>query len=491
MIDNVDILQFSNKGKHSIKNTKKDNNGSRNKEEENTSSEKTQENIISNEEEPKEEVLFPDKVMNIMFLGLGASSLITIKIPYYISFIGTFICILIIGIANTWSYYMLYIIYEKKKDNNNNEINNYNIWSNVFKNKNIEKIKEIILFIILSLYSIGEIIIHQILIYRSIGGIINILGGYDFIVKFLSESFFVELTSKCIINIGISLFVVFPSYLFYFKNNEKLSNISSIIGVFIIFFIVLTNILQLPFYLTDFLNKEKDNNYINYYHIEKGFSIFSISQSIGLLFFCFSGHNGLVQVMNIVYEENKENQEKRIQTYKSLFKYSNFLNSLIYFFISICGYLSTPNDDIDLITEKRRFWSKDIIMTITRILLIPLSINKIQFNLYNFIERVFSFFNKEINIKFNYVIIFTIVFVTLIITSAFSLYNNIIFYISFIGGLITIPAFLIPPIFMYNNDDNLFKKDFKYILGIISGVILCGVGLISSIMEVIILCKNE
>ena len=191
--------------------------------------------------------------------------------------------------------------------------------------------------------------------------------------------------------------------------------------------------------------------------------------------------------MNIVYEENKENEDERIKTYKSLFNYSNILNSLIYFIISICGYLSTPNDAIDLIIEKKRFWSKDIIMTIIRILLIPLSISKIQFNLYNFIERVFSFFNKELNMKLNYVIIF----ITLIITSALSLYNNIVFYISFIGGLITIPAFLIPPIFMYNNDVNLDKKDLKYILRIIIGVILCGVGLILSIMEIIILCKNE
>ena len=331
-------------------------------------------------------------------------------------------------------------------------------------------------YIILILYSFGEIIIHQILIYRTIGGIINILGGYMYIYtsQFLSESFLGKTGWKLFINFIILILIIIPSYLLYINGIDKKSDISSIIGVFIILFIVLSIMIQCIFYLIIFLNEEGHNmNDINFYHLEKGFTKkLYFFQSLGILFFCFSGHNGLIQIIKNIETENVLDRKLK---YKKIFYYSNFFNCLIYLFISILGYISIPIDVVDIITERKIIWSKDIIMTIIRFLIIPMSINKIQINC-NILKDTINF-NK-------YCIIILITISTIIS----SLYQNIVFYITFIGGLISFPAFFIPPI-MYNHYYETNKYSFKIIMRFVLGSVLFIVGLISSIMALIDLKK--
>ena len=211
--------------------------------------------------ESKELISTCDFVHNIMFLGLDASFLITITIPHFIGIIYNILCIFIIGAANTWSYYMISIIYEKKKEKDEETNNNYNLWNKIFEIRFFGKLLKTMLFITLDVYSIGEIIIHQILIYSSLGGVINILGGYNYelVSQFLLHSFLSEKENKFIINFFISIFIIFPACLFYLNINYKQLNILSIIGVNIILFIVIAIIFQSPFYLIDFLDEEKGN----------------------------------------------------------------------------------------------------------------------------------------------------------------------------------------------------------------------------------------
>ena len=448
-----------------------------------------------NTRKSREDISIYNFVQNIMFIGLDASFLITIKIPHLIGIIYTILCTLIIGMANTWSYYMISIIYEenKEKKEKNNE---YNLWNNICKFQIFGKLLEFILFIILSVYSIGEIIIHQILIYNSLGGIINILGGYNFdlVSQFLLHSFFGEYKYKLIINYFISLFIIFPLCRFYLNIDYKQLNILSIIGVNIILFIVIAIFFQFPFYLLNFLDEEKANiKNIIFNNKEKEISILHFFRFIGIFFFYFSGHNGLIQVIK---EVNIENKEQRIKTYKCLFIESNIYNSLIYLFISICGYLSMPNGGVDIITERKVFWSKDIIMTIIRLLLILMSINKIIINLNYLIQKFILYFNKCLNKKKNkplneYKKEILLKAIILIITSLFSsLYQNIVFYSTFIGGLITIAAFLIPSL-MYKQYDNSKTKNCKFLTRFILAILLCAIGLMSSISEIIAICKGE
>ena len=229
-----------------------------------------------------------------MFLGLDASFLITITIPHFIGIIYNILCIFIIGAANTWSYYMISIICEKKKEKDEETNNNYNLWNKIFKIHFFGKLLKTMLFITLDVYSIGEIIIHQILIYSSLGGVINILGGYNYelVSQFLLHSFLNEREYKFIINYFISLFIIFPACLFYLNFNYKQLNILSIIGVNILLFIVIAIIFQSPFYLIDFLDKEKGNiKDIIFNNKKKEISILHFFRIIGILFFYFSGHN--------------------------------------------------------------------------------------------------------------------------------------------------------------------------------------------------------
>ena len=124
-----------------------------------------------NEINNKKEVSFLDDVMHITFLGVGASSLSIVKVPYYISLILTIIFIVLIGIANIYFSYFTLIdiidetIFKQKRSikNTDKKIEKEKIeekrvvfYNDLCKNLNIFNIP----------FIICEIIIHQILIYR-------------------------------------------------------------------------------------------------------------------------------------------------------------------------------------------------------------------------------------------------------------------------------------------------------------------------------------
>jgi hypothetical protein len=201
----------------------------------------------------------------------------------------TLISIIFVLYANQLSYHMISDIYKKKKVNED-------IWIKSFKN--IGKIIKYIIMFILRLYSIGEIIIHQILIYRSLCGIINILGGYNYEIMdlFLSESDFGKY--KLLINFLTLFLIILPIYFFQFHTNDNTSNLSSSeIGVFILSFITVAIIIQFPFYLVNFLNEGGHKvNDINFYPNKKK-GLLKHFQIFGILFYCFSGHNGLKQII--------------------------------------------------------------------------------------------------------------------------------------------------------------------------------------------------
>ena len=100
-----------------------DNNRITNQQEKNNGNDQ-HETSLNNENQKQRKESDKNIVMKIMFLGLGASSLSIIKIPYNISLIMTPICIFIVGFANNWSYKMILDIYEAKTEKKE-EINNY------------------------------------------------------------------------------------------------------------------------------------------------------------------------------------------------------------------------------------------------------------------------------------------------------------------------------------------------------------------------------
>ena len=413
-----------------------------------------------------------------MFLGLGTSALAICKVPYHISIIMTPVCIVLGGIANIWSYHILGDLYERFK------INNYEHLCQEICGRKMT----LFLVITLNIYTVGLLLIHQVLIFRLLGGIINVIGGYNYesMLTFLSDTYWNQIWVKLCVNFGIGILIIFPLCL---VTDMKKLNISSTIGVFTTLFIFLVVLFQFPFYFMEYLekeyNSEDENTHVNIYKVERGFTKqIQFLQAFALFFFCFTGHNGLLPALEHLEDPTPARRAK-------LYNIAIAMDMIIYLVIAICGYLSVPVDVVDIVFERKRIWTHDIVMTIARILLIPMAISKIQVNHNIWRISFVSFIGKDhtkITLKFNLIFTGITLFITTLVSS---LYQNIVGYISLIGCFcVVFPAFLIPPI-LYMYTCGLPKTHWKVILQILLGSVLCIIGYISGILGLIDIIKGE
>ena len=413
-----------------------------------------------------------------MFLGLGTSALAICKVPYHISIIMTPVCIVLGGIANIWSYHILGDLYERYK------INNYEHLCQEICGRKMT----LFLVITLNIYTVGLLLIHQVLIFRLLGGIINVIGGYNYesMLTFLSDTYWNQIWVKLCVNFGIGILIIFPLCL---VTDMKKLNISSTIGVFTTLFIFLVVLFQFPFYFMEYLekeyNSEDENTHVNIYKVERGFTKqIQFLQAFALFFFCFTGHNGLLPALEHLEDPTPARRAK-------LYNIAIAMDMIIYLVIAICGYLSVPVDVVDIVFERKRIGTHDVVMTIARILLIPMAISKIQVNHNIWRISFVSFIGKDhtkITLKFNLIFTGITLFITTLVSS---LYQNIVGYISLIGCFcVVFPAFLIPPI-LYMYTCGLPKTHWKVILQILLGSVLCIIGYISGILGLIDIIKGE
>ena len=407
-----------------------------------------------------------------MFLGLGTSALAICKVPYHISIIMTPVCIVLGGIANIWSYHILGDLYERY------QINNYEHLCEKICGRKMT----LFLVITLNIYTVGLLLIHQVLIFRLLGGIINVIGGYNYesMLTFLSDTYWSEIWVKLCVNFGIAILIIFPLCLI---SKMKILNISSTVGVFTTLFIFIVVLVQFPFYFIEYLDKEykeeDERTHINIYHVERGFTDqLQFLQAFALFFFCFTGHNGLLPALEHLENPSPARRAK-------LYNIAIAMDMIIYLVIAICGYLSVPVDVVDIVFERKRIWYHDVVMTIARILLIPMAISKIQVNHNIWRISLVSYIGNDhtkITRKFNMLFTGITLFITTLVSSV---YQNIVGYISLIGCFcVVFPAFLIPPI-LYMYTCGLPKTHWKVISQIILGSVLCIIGYISGILGLI------
>ena len=209
--------------------------------------------IPSNEEEDfQEKDPFYKSVFNIMSLGATTSVLPISKIPYNISIIMTPVCIFISLLANMRSYHILGNLLENYQNNDNENLYYYEaLCKKIFGRRMV-----IFLVITLNIYTLGIILIHQIFIYRLLGEIINVIGGYEYesFLKFFSDTYWNEIWVKICVNFGIGILIIFPLCLM--KDNLELKNFSTI-GVFTTLFILFVVIVQFPLYLIEYFEEYK------------------------------------------------------------------------------------------------------------------------------------------------------------------------------------------------------------------------------------------
>ena len=428
----------------------------------------SQENNINNSEEKK----IKGSIIDIIFLGLGASSLAIVKIPYNINLISTLLFIISIGIAKFLSYKNfldIYKIIELKRSISNNRQESNNDKYKYFKICRNSKILYITLMFSLSIYNVSEIIIHQILIFRSLGGIINIIGEYDYdcVVTFLTDSYYNELVIKIMINTIISFMILFPLCI---NEHYEIKNAFSKIGFNIMLYILLAVSIQSIFYFADNIIKGINFKDINLYHMKR-FPL-KFLQSISIFYYCYGIH------FPLVFQNSRLNNSemKKIEKRKKEFIYSILFNIMFYMVFSILGYLSVPNDVVDIVTEKKRLWHKDIVMTISRILLLPFCVFKIIIN-FDDLKKI-ALLGSEITKKQKFIF----VLIVLIITTGFvCLYQNIVGYMTLIGGLfVSYQVFLFPHIIYYKYKDTRISEneERKYNLKIKNPILYLFLGLI-------------
>ena len=410
-------------------------------------------------------------ILNIMFLGLGTSALAIVKVPFNISIIFTPVCIVVGGICNIWSYRILGDLYEKYK------ITDYERLTEKIHGFGVK----ILLFVTLNIYTVGLILIHQVLTYRLLGGIVNVIGnyGYDSMLEFLEKEFWSKIWCKFAVNFGIGILIIYPLCL---MTDMKKLNVSSLIGVFTTLLMLLIVLVQFPGYVYHFVKEYGKDNWVdcvNFYNVDEGFTrrVYFI-QYLALFFFCFTGHNGLLPAL-----EHLENPTPQRRNF--LYNMAIGMDMIIYFIISVTGYLSVPKEGIEIVFERKRIWDKDIVMTIGRIGLIPMAISKIQVN--HNIWRI-SYFSTisdgHENLTLRNNLIFTAV-TLLITTTAASAYQNVVGYISLIGCFcVVIPAFLIPAL-LYMKDNGRGLKDWKNLVNLIIGSLLCIIGYISGALSIV------
>ena len=500
--------------------TLKNNRKNDNQTEESSSKEEEEKNINalndSNESNEKlkqdelinEHISSKNTTINIIFLGLGASSLALVKVPYHISLILTLVCISIVAVTNIWSYITLGdLLYEvksknhsisnKKNDKNKIKIIN-NIQSLYLKITNKSPILSklyIPLIIIVNIYTIFEIIIHQILLYILIGEIINIIGqyGYDDVESFFSGTYFGEKKMKFLINFIFSCLILYAIALN--KGDNKTIFNSSIIGFAIMLILLILVLIQFIFYFTDYyLTRYTNINDLNLYHIERGFTKQGkFFQSFSIFCYCFSGHNGFIPA---IY--NIKGNKSKIINKKSFIK-SNIIKGVAYLIFSCAVYLSVPDNVVDIAIERKKFWKNDINMTICRILLIPFCISKIQINFHFFRDSIFPIMNICINnIYDNKYANFLLSFITLSITTLISiLYQNIQVYITIVGGFCA--SFLIhlfPQImnYYYNYDkkeNNKRNRNKCYLIQLFLGIFFSFIGFVGGIFGILDLINGN
>lgn len=175
------------------------------------------------------------------------------------------------------------------------------------------------------------------------------------------------------------------------------------------------------------------------YNAERGFTNqVKFFQALGIFFFFFSGDNDIFRILESSKEPNKYSMTKNIIL-------SVIFEGLIYLFIAVCGYLSVPIDVVEIAIERKKIWRAKIVMTIARILLIPMAISKIQ-KKHNIWRNRFSEFCYTVDVNKLFYCCFT-AFTLLVTTIISTFYQNILGYISLIGSFFVVfPAFFLPPL---------------------------------------------
>jgi amino acid permease len=274
---------------------------------------------------------------------------------------------------------------------------------------------------------------------------------------------------------GLTL-LIFPVCLL--KDISKM-RFASMFGICALIYSILVVVIESPWFFS-----KKDLSEANWFNISNGFkiddtNILEFFNAIATVFFIYSCHPGAFPV----YKSLKFNFPKRINT---VFLRSIILDLIIYLLVAICGFITNPKNPPDLIVyrEAKNVFSNDIFMNIAKISLaldlylsIPANYNSLRASFF-----LLFFKTDKIDNGRNLLVTLPILLVGTFIGVVF---NDILSYISLLGGFCSSAICLLIPCFLMvrTSKQEIFSP--RNIFRIVVLGALCFIGFTAGILTII------
>mmetsp|Transcript_4096 Transcript_4096/g.4215 ORF Transcript_4096/g.4215 Transcript_4096/m.4215 type:complete len:512 (+) Transcript_4096:1-1536(+) len=312
-------------------------------------------------------------------------------------------------------------------------------------------------------------------------------GNSEFIDSsdFMKNSFWNEYSTIVPIKYGLSFIILLPLGLA--KHLSGLE-ISSYLGMGALFYTMIIIIIQSPDYWEHYQNtgcKESDpSTYANWFDIKRSFGkellFFSVNAN---LMYSFDLQYAVVPVY-------KTMQDNSLQSMKKLNLLAIVISTITYLIYCFFGFLTSPNNPPELIIFRVSIYQTDMLMTIAKISLVVCIIGEIAlifaclrisfFQIYKKSER---FNNKE-----NIVLLVMVYFLS---STLATFLENVVFYISLIGGLTTVLYCFVYPGLIYIRAFKLPKGSMKRLAIIAMISFITSLGLVCGIIDIVNIVREK
>ena len=236
--------------------------------------------------------------MSIVSLGTGVFA-IPVKVQY-MTLVFTPIYVILAGIANLISLFMISYAVDKT-----GILDFFQITYKI-----LGKICGTILSIVMIVYCYGLVILFQIIVYKLVGGIVNDIGNYNYesLNDFVNNSFWKKYLYKFTICYGINLLLIMP---FCLRKNIGEMKISTYVGVISLVFVILIIICQSPFFIDHYYDeiykKDDKSTHLNVYNLSKGVDKdLNIIRPFVTLFFAYTSQIALFPIISAVKDRTKK-----------------------------------------------------------------------------------------------------------------------------------------------------------------------------------------